>query len=451
MFGINIKNKLVNIAHPRLTTLYYNAGILFGGNMLSAVISILSLMILVRALSLEQYGLYVLLVAFVTIIGKFIGFQSWQAQIYYGTHIKKNDKEELLHDLFAFGFWLDLLSGITGFIIAILIMFFLPKLAGVPDDAVIETAIVALVLVFNWSSSPTAYFRLRGNFFPQTFFQNIYSIIQLLLFAILWTFGEDRLLLFLAMETVSKVLGNLLFFIYYIKKSNSQDRFFYTSISSILALRSSCDGIFKFVITTNLDAMVRSFRDFDFFIVNALIGTHAVGLYKIAKTLNAAMGKLTEAFYQSIYPDLASLVAAHQFDSLLKLMKQSAISLGGGGMILWLGFWVFGKPFLAFAFGDEFSSTYWLALWCIGSMVIWAMSLSLSPAMMAMNKPVHLFLVHVFMTIIYLFAMVWLVHQFDLVGAGIALFIFHALWAITIYFVFQLQIKKLKIIDSSIN
>jgi O-antigen/teichoic acid export membrane protein len=163
-------------AHPRLGSMLRNVAILFGGNALSSVVGLVYLAILTRALSLEQFGLYALYGALVTVVGRFTSFQTWQAQIHYGAHAKQSDNKPLIFNILFFGWMLDVVAGLLGFGIAVFLGGFAPQLFGLPDDGLSEVAVAASILIFNWICSPTAFFRLHDRFFPQALYQNISSI-----------------------------------------------------------------------------------------------------------------------------------------------------------------------------------------------------------------------------------------------------------------------------------
>jgi len=415
-------------AHPRLGALLRNAGIVFGGNVLSSFVGLTYLAVLTRALSLEQFGLYSLYGALVAVVGRFTTFQTWQAQMHYAAHAKESENKPLIFNILFFGWLLDIVAGILGFGVAVLLASTLPQVFGLPQGGVSEVAVAAFILIFNWMCSPTAFFRIYDRFFPQALYQNISNILQLISVSILWAIGEDRLIVYLAVTSINNVFGQLWFFIYAVIEARKLGIVSIGFINYGL-LKESCPGVRRFVLISNLDGIIRVLREVDIFIINAFLDLQAVALYKIVKTLNMAFGKLTGPFYQSIYPELARLAVSGNVASMVKLMKQVSLTLGSITMVVWLGFVFVGPYLLSFAFGPEYSAAYAVAVWCMASMVVWGIAQPLSPVMMAIRKPGLSMIVHLATTIFYVITLVFFVSQLGLIGAGVALLLFYVIWS----------------------
>ncbi len=427
-------------SHPRLGALVRNASIVFSGNVLSSVIGLLYLAVLTRALTIEQFGLYSLYGALVTVVGRFASFQTWQAQIHYGAHAREAGDGSLICSILFFGWLLDVVAGLIGFLVALLLASMLPQLFGLPQDSMVEVAVAASILIFNWICSPTAFFRLYDRFFPQALYQNVSNTLQLVCVVFLWLTGEKRLLAYLAVTSINNIIGQLWFFIYAFREARKQG-LFVGERANLTQLKEGCPGIVKFVLITNLDGMIRVLRDVDIFLVNALAGMQATGLYKIAKTLNAAFGKLTGPFYQSIYPELARMVSARNTASMVSLMKQASLMLGTITFLAWVGFILLGPYFLPLAFGAEYSDAYSVAAWSMAAMVVWGIAQPLSPVMMALRKPGVSMMVHLVATLAYVALLTLLVWKLGLVGAGVALLLFYLLWSCAMFMVVAQELK----------
>lgn len=428
-------------AHPRFFALLKNAGVVFSGNALSSIIGLLYLAVLTRAITLEQFGLYSLYGAFVELISRLTSFQTWQGLIHYGSHAKEAGDKPLLMNLLLFGWLLDILAGVAGFCIAIACAIWIPGLFGLSVEDRIPAVIAAAILLFNWTSAPTAFLRIYDRFVPQAIYQNIAAILQLVSVCFLWWLGETRLIVYLAVTSVNNIIGQLWFFGYSIHLARREEIIGAHGIN-LHSLPSKCPGIWRYVTITNLDGVVRAARDMDIFIVNALLDVRAAGLYKIARTLTSAMGKVTGPFYQTIYPELARMVAARNVVSMVKLMKQSAFTLGAVTAIIWVGFGILGPVFLKLAFGADYVEAYSVAFWCMGAMVVWGLAQPLSPAMMAMRRPGLTLVVHLVTTAAYVAALYCTVPSYGLIGAGVSMFLFYVLWSSIMLVVVSNQIRS---------
>jgi O-antigen/teichoic acid export membrane protein len=404
------------------------------------VVGLLSTAVLTRALSLEQFGLYTLYFALVAIVARLTSFQTWQAQIHYGAHAKESENKQVIFCILFFGWQLDVAAGIVGFVVAVILGGAIPQVFGLLDNTLPEVMVAASILLFNWLCSPTAFFRLYGRFFPQVLHQNITSILQLFSVLTLWTLGENRLIIYLAVTSVNNIIGQLCFFIYALVEARKVQVVQFR-VPSYRLLTESCPGIVRFVLMTNMDGTIRVLRELDIFVVNYFLDLQTTALYKIAKIINTAFGRLTGPFYQSIYPELARLAVAANANSMVLLMKQASMILGSITMVVWIGFLLLGQPFLTLAFGPEFSDAYFVSVYCTASMVVWAIAQPLSPVMMAMRKPGLSMTVHFFTSVFYILILTLLVSKIGLIGAGMALLSFYLLWSIVMFIVVAKQIK----------
>lgn len=428
-------------AHPRFFALLKNAGVVFSGNALSSMIALLYLGVLTRAITVEQFGLYSLYGAFVEIISKLASFQTWQGLIHYGAHAKERGDKELLFSLLCFGWALDVVAGVLGFAAAVFLALWVPSWFGLPTDDIVPALVAASILLFNWTSAPTALLRIYDRFFPQALYQNIAAVLQLVCVTGLWLMGETRLVVYIAVTSMNNIIGQLWFF-WYASRIARREGIMGSGMPSLRQLPEKCPGIWGYVMITNLDAVVRVARDMDIFIVNALLDVRAAGLYKIARTLTSAMGKVTGPFYQTIYPELARMVAARNVGSMVKLMKQSALTLGVVTAVIWIGFGLLGPAFLKLAFGADYVEAYSVAFWCMGAMVVWGLAQPLSPAMMAMRRPGQSLMVHLVTTSAYVAALYLAVPVYGLLGAGVSMFLFYVLWSTIMLVVVSRQIRS---------
>ena len=415
--------------YPRLAKLLRNVGIVFSGNVSNGIIGLLYLAVLTRALPIEQFGVYALFGAFVALVGRLTSFQAWKGLIQYGTEALAQDDKPLLHGLLRFGWLLDIASGVVGYAIALCAALLVPAWFGLGELALPGVAVAGAILMFNWTSAPTALFRIHDRFVPQAIFDNLGTALQLVTVSVLWALGETRLIVYLATTAANNIIGQLAFFAYAIRAAK-REQILTATPHPIRELPNKCPGIWRFVVSTNADSMVRVVRDADIFVVNALLDVAAVGLYRIARTLTSALGKITGPFYQTIYPELARMITNSRTMEIVGFMRQASMMLGALTGAALITFVALGDQILHLAFGTEFVAAYAVTTWCMAGMFVWALALPLSPAIMALRKPQLALAIHFVTTIFYIALLAALVADFGLIGAGYALVSFHIVWAL---------------------
>ena len=123
--------------------------ILLKGNVVASLLGILVVSLVTKNISLELYGVIVMLQAYVMLIDQLFNFQSWQALIKYcSISIEKNNKEMLLN-YFQLGLILDFFGSIVGFIVSLalfpLFLLFLPEGLGLSYSYVLYSSFVFTV------------------------------------------------------------------------------------------------------------------------------------------------------------------------------------------------------------------------------------------------------------------------------------------------------------------
>ena len=430
-------------ANPLLIKLYKNAGILFGGNAVSAFLGLIALSILARSLGPENFGLYALLTAYIALIDRLVSFQTWQALIHYGAKALQGGQHERLSSLFVFGWLLDLGSGLAGTILALGGAYFLSSYFGIASVPISVIWIAVSVLFFNWVSTPTAVLRLYDKFSHQAVYLNLSAALKLIGYLLLWLGGYREIQHYIAVWAVCTVIGRLYLFGMAWAVAARNGLLKHAHINLPLMIRET-PGIWHFVLTTNLDGIVRILRDVDIFIVNSVLGPSGAGLYRIARDLARIPTQLTGPFYQAIYPDLSRLAANRQFSDFIRLMRQSSFSLGLIVSMGWLVFVLAGKWIIALAFGEIYVPAYIASIWCMGAVMIWAFAQPLSPAMLSLGKVRINLAVHFFTSFAYLLMLWFTVNAFGLTGAGVALFLFYALWSSSMLVFFLRSMRSAK-------
>jgi O-antigen/teichoic acid export membrane protein len=420
--------------------LFKNAGILLTGNIISSIFSIVTIALMTRALSLEDFGRYALLTAFIGLIDRLVNFQAWQALIHFGASAHKSGDDGKLISLFSFGWCLDVATGVVGYFLVIVLSMFIPHWFGLGEHATLFVAIGGCSILFNWTATPIAILRLYDKFYLQALYQKITAGLMLLCTIVLLYSNQDTILPFVIALTLSGLAGKAFLYAVAVRELHRR-QLLNTEKIDFVALLNTTPRLWRFIITSNLDGVVRVFRDVDIFIVNALLGPVSVALYKIARSLTTAFGMLTGPFFQAIYPELSKLFAGNRMHEFTTLMKTSAKSLGLLTLSAWLVFLVVGPMVLEYGFGEDYVRAFGVVSLCMAAMVIWSIALPLSPAMMALGKVEISLIIHVVTTLVYLAMLVVFAGSFGLLGSGLALLMFYLLWSVAMLFSVNNQLR----------
>jgi len=150
----------------------------------------------------------------------------------------------------------------------------------------------------------------------------------------------------------------------------------------------------------------------------------AAGLFKIAREVATALTKPAELLTQSIYPEFARLGSRNEWSAFGGLIRRAAVLTGGAGLTILIVIALFGKPFLALFFGDDFVPAYSTLVLLVAAASITIAGFGFDPALYAMGRPgIPLRVNACVVLIVYLPLLVTLTQSMGPIGAGIAMLV----------------------------
>lgn len=424
-----------------LKKLFKNASILFGGNVASSLIGLVSLAITARALGVEQFGILVLITTYVLIVDKLVNFQSWQALIKYGAETLEHKRDEDFKSLIKFGFMLDISTAIIGAILAASGVWFIGGWIGLEQEQKLMAAAYSVTILFHISGTPIAILRLFDKF-KKTAIQQVYaSAFKLIGVSLAFIFNAD-LWWFLLVWALTDILGKLLLIIYALKELAYRQIDNLLS-SSIRNLSHRFQGIWGFVWTTNLHSSIKlGLKEMDIIVIGALIGPSGAGIYKIVKSIGSTLGKLSDPFYQAVYPDLIRSFTSKNFKNFSRLIYVPMKFLALIITVIIGAFFLFGEYVIELILGSEYVLAYYPALVYLIGVFIAIITFGFHPALLSVGKANLSFYTLVFCTLIYSSILIPLVALFGLIGAALSYVLFYILWSIIQFLIINFFIKK---------
>jgi len=424
-----------------LRRLFKNAGVLFSGNIVSSLLNLGSLALTARALGVENFGILTLITTYILIVDRLVNFQTWQAIIKYGADVLEQKRETDFRSLVKFGFFLDCSTASLGTVIAASAAWFVGQWRGWDQQLVIMAAIYSATILFHIQGTPMAILRLFDKFNKVAYQHVIAAAIKLTGVTIAF-FAGAGLWAFLLVWAVVDILGKLLL-VYFAYNELVVQRFYDFMQGSARNMSSKFTGIWGFVWTTNLNSSIRmASREIDVMLIAAVLGTSAVGLYKVAKQFTLVIQKTIDPLYQSIFPELARLFSRDKVKEFMRFSLRSSIIAGGFSFSIWLGFFIFGKYAILLTVGPEYIGALGVMLWYMLAIVVAAAAFPLQPAMLSMGLPHTTFWVHLGSTIIYFTALFLLLHNIGLIGAGAAYLIYYISWSLAMLIIEALIISR---------
>lgn len=433
-----------------LRLLFKNAGTLLSGNMIAWVLGLATFAITVRILGPTQFGIFVLIITYVTIVDKILNFQSWEALIKYGADTLEEKNNDSFKSIVKFCTLLDVTTAVLGTIVSIIAVSWVGQWLSWESETVLMAAIYSFVILFNISGTPTGLLRLFSRF--RLFaVQNIVTASIKFVGILIIFFTGASLWFVLILWMMTTILGQLLLLLMGWRELYKRG-FEGTFRAPIRDISTQHPGIWGFVLTTNLNSSIRlSSRELDTMLVGGFVGVEGAGLYKIAKQIAAVPAMLSDPLYQAIYPDLSRLWAKGEIKTFKQFLLRSGLVAGGGATLIWLAFVLFGSFFIQIVFGPEFVAAQPVLIWYMLAMIIAIYGFPLTPAMLSMGQPKTIFWVHLLSTIVYFPLLVIFIEWIGLVGAGIAYVCYYLLWTCLMIFFERKYMRETMIVAQNVG
>src|SRR4051795_4131982 len=130
----------------------------------AAVAGIATLAFVGRGLGLETFGILILIASYAQAANGLAKFQSWQVVVRYGGAALSRGDIETFKSSASFSLGLDVLSGLVGMALAMLLLPFLAGWFGLPDKYLGLAMAYCLLIPTMGASSPTGMLRALDRF-----------------------------------------------------------------------------------------------------------------------------------------------------------------------------------------------------------------------------------------------------------------------------------------------
>ncbi len=211
--------------------------------------------------------------------------------------------------------------------------------------------------------------------------------------------------------------------------------------AAISLLRGRSKEIGKFLLNTNLNALLKMVRNLDVMTVGYLRSPIEVGYYRVAKDSMNLLALTSDPIYFAIYPELARIWASKDKETFKAFIRGVTVFMGAVFWPLLGGVFVFAPSIIEWTVGKDFlpaSNAIRIMVWMLASLpLIWA-----GPALLAMDRADLAFRVGLLTTIIMVVSLLLLVPFLGYIGAALAFLIYYLSWIVVVIVLFY----KLKLI-----
>lgn len=423
-----------------LKRLLRNVAYLFSAHALVALIGLLTLTVLARALGPAGLGVIALIEAYIRTVDRICRFEPWQAVVRYGAIALENGREEEFRRLIKSATLFDLFGAGLGTLVAVGAANLAASWLGFDGEQTRMAIWFSATLAFSLSSTPTAILRLFDKFGLIAKMSAGLACTRLFLTVLAWQLGGD-LWTFVVILMLYQVTEHLTPLVLAWRELRRQG---HTGVwrTPLQGLLTENPGIPRFVWNSNVNVMARmSTQRFDTLLLGALLDPAAAGLYQLAKRTGLAALRLGRPIQQAVYPDVARLWARGEvarFRRVVLRVNGVMAALGAAAFIVFVP----SADFLVhFVFGSDFAAAAPLMTVQVLAVVLFLAGNTLNPALLSIGADRSLTRITLAATAAFFAAFAPFVYVFGLVGANMSHVLFNLIWLLGCLTVFLVQTR----------
>jgi len=416
-----------------LRRLLTNASYLLGSRVLRDAMGLVALALAARVLGPEAFGVLVLVQTYVMTLDWLVNFQSWQALVKYGSDLDAPGDGAAMKGLLRVSLALDGGSAVLGAAIGVAGAGLVGAWWGWSESTIACARLYSLVIVLNLSGTATGLLRLENRFGLLAVQGVVAAAIKLIgvLYAVAHELSLEAFILVWLLTDTAGYLA-MLGCAAWVYRGRGYGRLRADAPGAVLERHR---GIIRFFLTTNWHGTVRmASKEIDVLVVGVVLGSRAVGLFKVVKQMASILARVGDPLYQAVYPELARLWSADRRGEFRRLLDRSVWIGAAPAAASWLLFLALGRPAIALVLGDDYIGVFGVTLVYLMAVGISVATFAYHPSMLSMGRPGESFRILVGATVLYLCLLWPLIAWQELAGAAWAYLCFYLVWSLAMRF-----------------
>ncbi len=396
-------------------SLLRNSGYLAASRGIAAVCSIATLALAGRGLGVLLFGMLILITSYTKAASGIAKFQSWQLIVRYGGQGLAAGDPEQFKSSTGFAAALDILSGVIGMIVAVLLLPFIAGWVGIDRQYWWLAMAYCTLLPTMGAASPNGVLRTLDRFDLISWSSTLTPITRAILAAIAFL-ANAPLAIYVAIWFITDLAGDM--YQWFLAWRELRRHGLHAGIRPTLK-PTDLPGAWRFAIQINLAVGVQTvWGPIARLAVGGLLGPVGAAIFRIASSLADGAQKPADLLGKAFYPEIVRMDLKSK--KPWKLMIRGAVLATGiaavGILILLIG----GKPLISLLFGKAFLGAYDPLLVLMLVPVLGVLSFPLAPMLYALGKAGGPLRAKVVASIVFFVSLAPLSLSFGVVGAAIA-------------------------------
>ncbi|MEQ7874359.1 oligosaccharide flippase family protein [Sphingomonas sp. ASV193] len=397
--------------------IFGNLGLLIGGKAGAGLLSLVYLVIVARSLGAHDYGVLVLIQAYITLVGGIIAFSGWHGVVRYGSlALERGDRSGFVR-LVRFLTLVELSFGILAILAAILLARWAGARLGWPPEAVGFVPLFSLATLANVRSTPMGILQLEGRFDLISAHQLFNPVVRLVGSLLAWLGGGGlhAFLLVWLLSGIAEWVGMWGFGLWQLRRM----KLGVPLLGPVRGTVAENAGLLPFITTTNFDITLRELAPrLVPLSIGWFAGPAAAGLFTLAQKASTILEQPALLLGQASYAVLAKFAAARDYAHLRHTVWRSAAGALLASVPVLVVLALTRDRLLTLIGGSSFAGGALLMLLLAAGRAIAMAAPPISSALIAIGLPSRSIIVNLLANLLLLPLLFVLLDRFGLQGAG---------------------------------
>lgn len=398
--------------------IYGNLAKIMSGKAAAGIVSLVYMVVAIRALGVRDYGVLILVHTYAITVGGIIEFPGWQAVVRYGAQAAEAGDPDRLIRLLRFTSLIELACGaVAVFVAAVLAPYLGPRLGWSPT-AVAFAVPYSFAVLATIRSAPAGYLQLVRRFDLLGWHNLISPMIRLGGALIAWASGAGLHGFLVAWLVAALAEWASMWLLGWIVARQQLARA--RLLGSPRGAVADNPGIRKFMLAANADVTLGELAQrIGPLAVGWALGPAAAGIYAVAQRATTVIAQPAGNLGQAAYAELARIVAAGARGSEIRqVVLRSVIIAFGAAIPFFVLIVLFGQQLAQLLGGKQLLAAGTMMVWLVAARTVLLAGPPASAALVALGRPGLSVVANSFGALAFLPFLPFMLSRFGLAGAG---------------------------------
>lgn len=396
-----------------------NSAMLTAGKVYTALVGLLYLALATRALGAHDFGVLILIHAYVVAVRDFVTLKTSQSVVRYGAICLEKNARADFQKLIKFTTLLDLSFCAAGTAAGMLAVSVVGPYFGVTPELVPVATIYCFMILFNFKATSLGLLRLFNRFDLVALMLMVVPTIRVVGACAAYFFYQhiSAFLMFWFLAGAVQCLAT----VYLGWREFRRQGFSKDMDLGLKDLTRPHEGIWPFTWSSHIHRTLHvSTIHIATLVVGFLLGPTGAGFFKIAQEFSSVLLKPAQLFNETVYPEMAKIAVTRNYPRLWSVITHSALVAGAIAAVILLVIFLFGQSLLGLFFGAEYGNAYDVMVLLMIAAAVTMATFALDPALYSIGRPDISMYIRIFTSTLHIAAMFLLMPEIGLAGAGIA-------------------------------